>query len=164
MDTQTAAAVGMLAGMSMVLLMVGLVLLVLLVIARWKMFTKAGEEGWKALIPIYSDYTLFKLVWNTKSFWIYLGAVIATAVFNALNGTYTFVNGQLVAASQGNFFTSALAFVGSMLVLIYTVLLQIKTALAYGKGMGFAVGLLFLPNIFTLILGFGNAEYLGPQE
>lgn len=164
MNTQTAAALGVFAGMTMMLMSVGIVFWVLLIIAHWKMFTKAGEEGWKAIIPVYSDYILFKLVWNTKSFWIYLGAIVATALFSALSGQYVVVNGELVYAAQGNFIIGALSFVSSLFLLLYSILLQIKTALAYGKSMGFAVGLVLLPNIFTLILGFGSAQYIGPQE
>jgi len=33
---------------------------------------------------------------------------------------------------------------------------------SFGKGVAFTLGLLFLPVIFYLILGFGNAEYIGP--
>ena len=164
MNTQTAAALGIFAGMTMMLMSVGIVLWVLLIIAHWRMFTKAGEEGWKAIIPVYSDFVLFKIVWNTKSFWIYFGAAIATVLINVLGGQYVVVDGQIVSAAQGNFFVGLLSFISSLILLLYTILLQIKTALAYGKGIGFAVGLLLLPNIFTLILGFGSAEYLGPQE
>ena len=31
-------------------------LLVLVLIATWKIFVKAGEKGWKSLIPFYSVY------------------------------------------------------------------------------------------------------------
>ena len=37
---------------------------VLQVIANWKIFTKAGEEGWKSLIPVYSNYVSFKINGN----------------------------------------------------------------------------------------------------
>lgn len=47
--------------------------------------------------------------------------------------------------------------------IVYYILLDIKTAKAFGKGTGFVVGLIFLPNIFTLILGFGDAQYIGPN-
>ena len=29
---------------------------ILQIIANWNIFTKAGEAGWKSLIPIYGDY------------------------------------------------------------------------------------------------------------
>ncbi|MCJ8330321.1 MAG: signal peptidase I [Lentisphaeria bacterium] len=39
------------------------------------------------------------------------------------------------------------------------ILLYIKVAERFGKGPGFAIGLIFLPFIFFPILGFGDAEY-----
>lgn len=36
-------------------------LLVLEVVAYWKLFEKAGEEGWKSLIPVYSGYMIYKI-------------------------------------------------------------------------------------------------------
>ena len=35
---------------------------VLVVIAEWKIFKKAGKDGWKALIPIYNTYTLLQIL------------------------------------------------------------------------------------------------------
>ncbi len=39
-----------------------------------------------------------------------------------------------------------------------------KLAKAFGKGTGFALGLLFFNFIFMMMLGFGDAEYIGPQQ
>lgn len=153
-----------LGGIVAMILFVLLVLWVLMVVAHWRMFTKAGEQGWKALIPIYSDYTMFKLVWNTKSFWIFTALGIVSSLISSLTNQVVMVNDQLTYVSTGNAFLGIVSFIASTGVLIYMVLAAIKTSLAFGKGMGFAVGLLFLPNIFNLILGFGSAEYLGPQE
>ena len=33
-------------------------------VANWKIFQKMGEPGWKALIPFYGPYILFKRVWD----------------------------------------------------------------------------------------------------
>ena len=30
----------------------------------WNIFTKAGEAGWKSLIPILNTYTMFKIVYG----------------------------------------------------------------------------------------------------
>ncbi|MBR3164466.1 hypothetical protein IKF15_04180 [Candidatus Saccharibacteria bacterium] len=32
------------------------------IIPTWKIFTKAGVEGWKSIIPIYNTWTLFEIV------------------------------------------------------------------------------------------------------
>ncbi len=46
--------------------------------------------------------------------------------------------------------------------IVVAVLIMIDLAKVYGKGIGFAVGLIFLSPIFILILGFGDAKYIGP--
>ena len=38
--------------------------------AQWRVFEKAGEAGWKCLIPIYSTYTQVKFV--TGNGWLFL--------------------------------------------------------------------------------------------
>ena len=45
---------------------------VLTIIGIWKVLQKAGEEGWKAIVPFYGKYTLFKTFWKKKWFWISL--------------------------------------------------------------------------------------------
>ena len=46
---------------------------------------------------------------------------------------------------------------------IFYIILNVKLAKAYGKGGGFAVGLIFLNTLFMLILGLGSAQYVGPN-
>ena len=41
---------------------------------------------------------------------------------------------------------------------------MIKLAHAYGRSTGFGIGLIFLPAIVLCILGFGGAQYEGPQD
>ncbi len=147
-----------------IILVVSVLLWVLLIIAHWRMFTKAGEKGWKSLIPIYADYTLFKLVWNARSFWYYVALAAIASITTILGSQYIVIDGQLVAVGGGNFILSILSFVASIGLLFYMAMLSAKTAQAYGKGATFAVGLFFLPNIFSLVIGFGSAQYVGPQE
>jgi hypothetical protein len=47
------------------------------------------------------------------------------------------------------------------IVVIFLVYMDL--AKSFGKGTGFALGLLFLAPIFWMILGFGSARYLGPS-
>lgn len=42
------------------------------------------------------------------------------------------------------------------------IMLYMDVAKSFGKGTGFALGLIFLAPIFWLILGFGDARYVGP--
>lgn len=47
--------------------------------------------------------------------------------------------------------------------IIAFIVVAIDTAKSFGKGVGFAIGLLLLPFIFYPILGFGDAKYVGPM-
>ena len=52
-----------------------------------------------------------------------------------------------------------------MLIPLYNIYFGIKLyidwAKAFGKGVGFAIGMLFFPFVFQLLLAFGDAEYVG---
>jgi hypothetical protein len=41
---------------------------------------------------------------------------------------------------------------------------MIDFAKSFGKGLGFGLGLVFLPIIFFPALAWGDAEYLGPPS
>ena len=43
------------------LFIVYVVAIVLVLVAQWKIFVKAGEAGWKVLIPFYNTYVLFQI-------------------------------------------------------------------------------------------------------
>lgn len=44
---------------------------------------------------------------------------------------------------------------------IVAIILTVDLAKSFGKGVGFALGLIFLPFVFFPMLGFGSAEYQG---
>ena len=115
MDSTTALIVGI----------ISVVLCILILVAEWKIFKKAGQPGWKILIPIYNLYILVKIIdGNGWKFLLFLIPIVD---------------------------------------IIYGLMLIFRGAKAFGKGIGFGFGLLLLPEIFVLILGFGSAKYVGPQ-
>lgn len=56
-----AAAVVGLVFMLIIFTLVFLLVAIPSIIAWWKLFTKAGEPGWAAIIPIYNTYTMNKI-------------------------------------------------------------------------------------------------------
>ena len=123
----------------------GLLMYILLVIAQWKIFTKAGEAGWKALIPIYNVYIEFKIAKMTKYFWALL---IVSFGLGLIGGLIPSIAGVVKVISR-------------LVALVILILHIDRLGNVFGKGLGFKLGLVFLPSIFTLILGFGSAEYTG---
>lgn len=105
---------------------------ILQVVAMWKIFEKAGEAGWKSLIPIYNLYILLKLV--RFNWWLLLGLLI--------------------------FIIPIIGWViGAIYMLVLQVIICYRLSRSFGKELGYTIGLLLLAPIFYLILGFGSAKY-----
>lgn len=113
-----------------VIIIVSLVIAIIQLAGMWKVFTKAGEKGWKCIIPIYNLVILFRI--SGLSPWIIFG-----------------------------YLASIIPFVGWIVCLGITIYQCNSLAKAFGKDVGYTIGLLFLPTIFYMILGFGKAEYVG---
>ncbi len=88
----SAAAAGILGALGAflgVILILTVAIYVLQIIAYWKLFTKAGEAGWKSLIPIYNLVVVYKISgvspWFLLIFlaaWIPVVGAIAVFVLN----------------------------------------------------------------------------------
>jgi hypothetical protein len=95
---------------------------ILIIAAWWKIFSKAGQPGWAAIIPIYNLIVWCKIV-GRPAWWVLLLLICFP---------------------------------------IFFIILLIDLAKSFGKGVGFAIGLILLSIIFFPILGFGSATYQGP--
>ena len=58
------------AGLSVAVVLVPLLLLLIILAAMWRVFEKAGEAGWKAIVPIYNLFVLVKIA--GKPWWWFL--------------------------------------------------------------------------------------------
>lgn len=113
------------AGAGAVVYIISLAISIALLVAMWKVYVKAGEPGWAAIVPFYNNYVLFKIAMGK--------GILFLLMF------VPFVN------------------------FIALIIAYVKLAKAFGKGTGFAIGLIFLSPIFMIMLGFGDAQYEGPQ-
>ena len=95
--------------------------IILMIAGLWKTFSKAGQPGWAAIIPIYNLIVLCQVA--GRPIWWFLLLLICFPIFY--------------------------------------IIICIDIAKRFGKGGGFAVGLIFLPFIFFPMLGFGSAQYQG---
>lgn len=50
---------------------VGLLVGLFLIVCLWRIFTKAGQAGWKSIIPLYNVYVLLKIV-GRPGWWLLL--------------------------------------------------------------------------------------------
>ena len=159
-------ATGVIAGFTMFIYVIALALIILLVVARWKIFTKAGEAGWKSIIPIYSDYVQWRIGWKkTGLFWAYIALVIGGALLMGASGAYVAGRGGAVVATGGG--NQILGMIGAVLVLVGCILALVsgyKLICSFGHGAGWFVLYLLFPTIMLLVLAFGSSRHIGPQD
>lgn len=163
---------------------INLAVMVLTIIASWIMYAKAGEPGWAAIVPFYSSYVRFKIAGKKKLFWGYLVATIGIIVGCIILMYEIIASGLSVMTSDymGSYYDSTYGYgvssIGNhMGMLIFAVILIIAAMIvalvmsilccvglshAFGKGAGFACGLIFLNVIFVCIIAFNkNIVYVG---
>ena len=131
----------------------GLVILVLTIIAEWRIFTKAGQSGWKSLIPIYNAIVELGFSWRKGKFW---SIVLASFLFGIGQALTEYSSGEVL-----DIVAMLLMVVGGIAVLVLTVKAVYYLAQSFGHGLGFTIGLILVPTVFRLILGLGSSQYRG---
>ena len=159
----TAGFAALVAVLSVFLVIVALMLLVLKVIAYWKLFQKAGQAGWKSLIPVYADYVLYGIAWKKSMFWLALGVGVASSFASGLCSsaiTQIAVTGGVTVSNIAGIASGILFMLAcAVIAFVIEIMFCIHLSRSFGHGGGYAVGLIFLPTVFMLILGLGNAVY-----
>ena len=161
---QSVVAAGAVAGSIMaVVTIMSLTFWILTIIASWKILKKAGEPGWKAIIPVYNFYMLYKIVGMSGWFWASLICGIVLSIIMAVDGTAEVVNMDAAQINAIDWSKHIPTVIGVLVCAIFELVMQviyaIRTSKAFNHGGGFAVGLFFLTPIFWLILGFGSSKY-----
>ena len=96
MDTGFGAFAAVMAASAIVLLVLSLIMIavgVVCLIGQWKFFTKAGQEGWKAIIPFYNNYVLMVDIAGLKNYWFFgmLAAGLLSPVLGIISTVAMFV-------------------------------------------------------------------------
>lgn len=129
------AADGLFTGMFLaVILFAAMISFALMVAGMWKIFEKAGVEGWKAIIPGYNAWILAEIA-GKPGWWGIVGFAGVVPIVGFIAGIAAFV---------------------------LNILIMLELAKRFGKDTTFAiVGLILFQIIGLLILGFGDAQYQG---
>lgn len=134
-----AALGGILGGMMAVLgifIVIMLAVMVFYLIALWKVFKKAGKNGWEAIIPFYNTWTLVDIAGLN---WWYFLITLSPIVLSWIPGINILCSLAVIAV---NFF------------------INFNIAKKFGKDTGYAVLMTLFPIIMYPILGFSkNCDY-----
>ena len=120
---------------------------VLQVIGRWKIYGKFGEPGWKSIIPFYNTWVEYKYTWSTTM------AVVVWVI--------ALVGGVLVQLAEPGSVLSIIASLCTIAAWVIQVMGYYRLSRAFGHGAGYTVGMVLVPGIFQIILGFGQSQYIG---
>jgi hypothetical protein len=93
--------------MSSLVSLLPLAFVVLVLASMWKVFTKAGQPGWAALIPIFNVYILLKIA-GRPGWWLLL---LLIPLVNLIVGIITAID-VAKAFGKGAGFGLGLAFLG----------------------------------------------------
>lgn len=154
--SEAAVAGGLMGGIMAVFFTFAIAWWILQIIACWKMFEKAGEKGWKAIIPIYNYYIMFKIVDMKGWFWsifcisIIYGIICGVNGYDGSNPNYDFAAHPIVLVS---------ALVVCVVAIVSEIIYSIRTSKAFGHGGLFAAGLFFFQPLFQMIIGFGKSKF-----
>lgn len=187
-----------------------------------KCMEKAGEQTWKAWIPVYNEYVMYKVVGlnrgliSIKILYILVSTLYLVMTFSftgkIFNDVDKSVNYSISTYSNGsnrninttrysnstrnsnsvryNNYTkqssneydedidlsdyiqkgTGLMVVGifetvfAIGLLVVEIFFAIYIAKSYGLGGGTIAGMILVPTIFILIIGFGSSEYKGPYK
>ncbi|MBR5512715.1 MAG: hypothetical protein IKV85_01860 [Ruminococcus sp.] len=144
----------MFAGLAVVaglLLVVVLALAVLTIIANWKLFEKAGEPGWSAIIPFYNSYQMAKIgTGNETICWVY----VSLSILNTVLGNIESDNGAF----------NAIALLVSLASLVISCYVYYKYTESFGQSTGMCILAIFFAPIIYMIMAFSSStEYVGPN-
>ncbi|MBO5348261.1 MAG: hypothetical protein J6A89_00325 [Clostridia bacterium] len=145
-----------------------IVLIIAIIVASyvgmWKCFEKAGEKGWKALIPFYNWYIMYKIsgmnpMWfivNIVAWFVSKGQdLLAEYIENTTIPDYSIVTAF--------FIISLVAMAAAIFELVLTIICCINFCKSFGKGGGYIAGMILVAPIFYMIIGCGDAKYIGPK-
>lgn len=155
MNTEAAvAAVGI---FLIFIIIICLIAVAFKVISRWIFFKKCGEDGWKAIIPFYSDYVLLKIS-GLNWWWILL--IFAGTIFTTMRSSFTFAENADTTIKIGVFasFVAIFSLFASIASLIARINQSYNISKKFHKSGGYAVLILFFEPIMLLVLGLSKKD------
>ena len=133
------------------LLIILIALIILLTVAEWKILTKAGEKGWKSLIPFYNIFVSHHIVGMSHTWFI----------IEVITWIIEFVLELIKMPAP---VVLAVGIAVGIFTLVSELVHIIKMCSCFGKGTGFKIGMILVPELFMLIIAFGKSEYKKPDH
>ena len=128
-----------------ILLIIALVAVTM--VSNWKLFEKAGEPGWYAIIPFFNTFMMCKVVFG-NAWWgcAFLAPLVCLPLF--------FIP----------FLNILVSFAVNMFVMFVSIMMHVRMALVFGRGGGVIALLILIPIVGYPVLAFGKETHYVPSE
>lgn len=144
MDYESDAFAGLLAALgvfAILILIIIIPILVVFIIAKCKMYKKAGKNGWEAIVPIYSDWVYTEIA-GVEWWWFVALIITNLGIFNVnTNGGGSYIN--------INF--------GTLIGLFGAFVCNYNISKKLHKDVGFAVLMTLFPFVMVPLIGFSGS-------
>ena len=156
--------------------------IILVFVSSWKVHTKAGLHGWSGILPYYNYYVRAEKHNNTKLFWrslifvaIAFGIMLVGTLVVGIVGTIAALSLQKTAETVVTiatpmiitFVLGAIVYIATMVMMVLAMIQLVKIDIdfiaPFGKGKGFAIGMLLLPFVFYPVLAWGKNDVKDPN-
>ncbi len=144
------AGIGVFALVMIITSLISIAFMIFIIICNWKLLEKAGEPGWKAIIPFYNLYTISDIAMTKPTsivvFVIYMAAyaLIPLTFIPYLGIVVSILISPLMYAAAG--------------------IINFSIPKAYGKDVGMCILSIFFAPIVRAILAFSKTtEYTGDK-
>lgn len=150
---------------------------ILTFIASWKVHEKAGLPGWSGIIPYYNYYARAARVGMVDTFWkclkilaLTIGVSIVGVIVVAIVSAISLIGAEaaesvmtigILLSTLLNLAVAISAWALMIWAIVQLVKIDIKFISYFGKGTGFAIGMLLVPYVFYPMLAWGQAEWMG---
>lgn len=146
-----------------------LIISIFSLVMYWMLLEKAGENGWKILIPYYSEYTIFKIAKKRNLFWwqLVIGIVTVISAITLLTMSIFMIEAEseMSGLVTGCIINSVLIFILSIVLFVIKVKRSIGLSKAFGQSTAFGVGILFIEPVFIAIIALNtNIQYVQGQS
>lgn len=143
-------------GVYIFMMLIPLALGVMRLIATWKLYKKAGEHGWAAIVPVYDFFVKCRIAFGSfKKAWIYLGISAAlTAVLTVESFVVPMIPSDSTAFRLLELLLMLIAVACYIGLLVILGCLNYNFSKAYGKPLEWNVCMIFFAPILTIVLGF----------
>ena len=123
-----------------------LILVIVQLVSQWRLFTKAGEAGWKSIVPGYSIFVQIQLAFGNTKNWLIIAPICTLLITLMTSGE-----------------TSGILTLISFLLSLASIYIQFGFIKRF-TSTGMAVASIFIPFIIYPIVAFSDKYQFTPYS